>query len=100
MTSTQLFVPAAVVPMSAQVRGIVGHHHEMKGSRRDGEIATGTQVVLHRLVGLDRGHGGLFYPNRAHAITARVAATARTTITMSRTERSCSRKGLNPTSRR
>ena len=61
-------------------------------------MAARAEVLLLRLVGLDRGDGHV--ERIAHAITPIVASTASTTITMSSTVLSWSRKGLKPTPRR
>lgn len=52
----------------------------------DGEIATGAQVLLGRLIRLDRRD--CYVEKMAHAITAIVAAMASTNMTMSAVLRS------------
>lgn len=94
-TTSQLLVPAPMVPMTAQVGSVVGDDHEVEGPRRDDPLAARTEVFLHRLVGLYRVDG---YPEKiAHAMTASIARIATTTMTMSSVLFSCSRKGLKPT---
>ncbi len=74
---------------------IVGNHHNVEDPCRDGVVAARAEVLLVRLVGLNRGDG---HPEKiAHAMTASVANTANTTMTMSRTVFRCSRNGLKPT---
>lgn len=53
----------------------------MEGAGRDRVVATGTEVLLHRLIGLD---GSDSQPAKiAHAMTASMASTAMTTMAMS-----------------
>lgn len=83
------------MPVTSQVGPLVRHNHQMEGSRWDGEVTSGAQVFLARLVRLD---GANSYAEKiAHAITAKIDSTATITIAMSRTDLSCSRKGLSPT---
>lgn len=83
------------MPMTSQVGFIIRNHHEMKRSRRNGEITARAEILLDRLVRLDRTDG--YVEKSAHAITASIAAPATTTMTMSRVLFSWSRNGLNPT---
>lgn len=82
------------MPVTSQVGRVVWHHHDMERARGDGELAARAQVLLARLVGLHRGHGHV--EKIAQPITARVAITASTTITMSVALRSWLRNGLKP----
>jgi hypothetical protein len=84
--------------MAAQVDGVVGNHDQVECPRRYREITPGAQVLLEGLVGLNRADG--YVEKRAHAITASVAASAMTTITMSNADFSFSRNGLKPTLKR
>jgi len=98
MDTPQLLVPAPVVPVTTHVDRIVGDHHEVESPGRDGVVTARADVLFDRLIGLNGADG---HPeNIAHAITATVARTAKTTITMSSAVLSCSRNGLKPTSRR
>ena len=74
------------MPVPAKVGGIIRNHYEVKGLWWDRSLAARTDVVLPGLVGLDGCDG--YVEKRAHAMTAAVATTARTTMTMSSTERS------------
>lgn len=86
------------MPMPAQVGRFIRDDDQVEGPRRDGQITAGADVLLDCLIGLDRVDR--YVENRAHAITAMIAATARTIITMSTIDLSCSRNGLNPTPKR
>jgi hypothetical protein len=55
--AAHLLVPASLVPVSAQVGSVVGHDHDMECPRQDGQVAPGAEILLPRLVGLDRGDG-------------------------------------------
>lgn len=82
------------MPVTTKIRGLVGHHHDVESACPDGQVAPRAEVLLARLIGLDRGDG---HPEKiAHPITSKVATRASTTITMSAALRSCSRNGLNP----
>lgn len=95
MSSPQLLVPTAMVPMSPQIGSLVGDDHEVEGSRGDRPIASRTEVFLDRLIGLD---GSDSYAEKiAHAITASMARMATTTMMMSTMVLSCCRNGLKPT---
>jgi len=48
--------PAGMVPVPAQVRGVHRHRHHVAHARGDLAIATGTEIGLASLVGLDRPH--------------------------------------------
>jgi hypothetical protein len=88
-------VPAAVMPVPAQVGLVVGNDDHMEGSGRDRVVAARADVFLPGLVGLDGRDG---YVGRiAHTIAAMAAAPARTITTMSAALLSCFRKGLKPT---
>ena len=86
------------MPMPSQIDGLIGYHHYVKGPGRDGQLATGAEVLLLCLVGLYRVDR--YVEKSAHAITATVSRTAPTTIAMSNADFSFSRNGLNPTPRR
>jgi len=89
-------MPTAVVPVASHVHGVVGNHNKMEGLRRDRPLAPRTRVFLACLIGLDGGDG--YVENSAHAMRASAVPTANTTMTMSRTEMSWGRNGLNPMS--
>ena len=81
--------------MPAHVDLVVGDHDQMERPRWDRVVTARAEVLLDRLVGLDRVDR---YPAKiAHAMTAAMASTAMTTITMSMAVFLCSRNGLNPT---
>ncbi len=86
------------MPVTAQVGRLVRDHNEMERARWDRRLASRAEVLLLRLVGLDRIDG--YVEKIAHAMTANVASTAMTTTAMSRADFSWARKGLNPTSKR
>ncbi len=86
------------MPVTTHVGGPVRNDHEMERPRWDRQLAPRAEVFLLGLVGLDRVDG--YVEKMAHAMTANVDSTAITTMTMSRADFSCSRKGLNPTSKR
>ena len=86
------------MPMAPHVDVVVGDDDEVKRAGRDGSLTAGAHVLLASLIGLNRRDG--YVEKRAQAMTANVATTASTTMTMSRTDLSCSRNGLNPTPRR
>jgi len=89
-------VPAPVVPVASLVGGLVGDDDEVEHSGLDAQIATWAQIRLGGGIGLDRGDR---HPEKiAHTTTAIVASAAPTTMTMSRVDLSCRRKGLKPTS--
>ena len=48
------FVPASPVPMAAQVGSVLGGHHQVAYSGRDGAFTTRTDIVLAGCVGLHR----------------------------------------------
>jgi hypothetical protein len=48
--------PAGMVPVPAQVRGVHRHRHHVTHAPGDLAIATGTEIGLASLVGLDRPH--------------------------------------------
>ena len=84
-----------MVPVTSHFDGVVGDHHDMKGPREDGVVTAGADIGLHRLIRLD---GVDVHPAKiAHAMTARMASTAKTTIAMSSAVFWCSRNGLKPT---
>lgn len=76
-----------MVPMPSEVDGIIGDDDEVECAWWDSAFATGTDVVLDCLIGLDRVDG--YVENSAHAITANVATTTKTTTTMSNADFSC-----------
>lgn len=86
------------MPVATHVGRLVRNDHQMERARRDRQLAPRAEVLLLGLVGLDRIDG--YVEKMAHAMTAKVESTAITTMTMSRADFSCSRKGLNPTSKR
>ena len=86
------------MPVTTHVGLLVRNDYKMECARRDRQLAPRAEVFFLGLVGLDRVDG--YVEKIAHAITANVESTAITTIAISRTDVSCSRKGLNPTSKR
>ncbi len=87
-----------MVPVTAEVRGVVGHDHKMKRSGRDGALAPRTDVGLAGGVGLNGCDGDLVHRQAkiAHTTTATVTISATTTIAMSNVVCSCWRNGLSP----
>ncbi len=81
--------------MAPQVGLVFGDHHEVEHGGTDGALAPRTSVVLGSGVRLDGADA--HPPKNAHATATAVSSRAPTTIAMSATERSCLRKGLNPT---
>ena len=51
-----LLVPATPVPMTPEIRGIVGNHNKVSNTYLDEALTTGAHVALVCLVGLDRMH--------------------------------------------
>ena len=86
------------MPVASQFGIMIGNHYHVEGSRRDGLVTARTQVLLTRLVGLDRDDGHV--ERIAHAIAPMVTSTASATMTKSSAVFSCSRKGLKPMPRR
>ncbi len=86
------------MPVTTHIGRLVWNDDQMKCARRNRRLASRAEVLLLRLVGLDRIHG--YVEKIAHAMTANVANTAMTTTAMSRADFSWARKGLNPTSKR
>ena len=97
-------MPAAAVPVSAEVRRVLGNDDHVTRAFRDSGLASGTDVVLaglvrlhgrdeHRLEG-GIGHG--CYPRNAQRTTAIVSTPKPTTSTMSVIDRDWGRKGLKP----
>lgn len=79
--SAQLLVPTAVVPVTPQVGGLVGHYDHMKNTRRDGQLAARAEVFLDGCVGLHQVDG---HPEKiAHTSTATVARMPMASITVS-----------------
>src|SRR4051812_11778783 len=86
-------LPAAAVPVPAQVRGAVGNHDEVAGARRDLLLAARATVRLHGLVRLDAAHLDVVVvedrhrrrlpgqPWTAHATSAATITSAATTMT-------------------
>ncbi len=86
------------MPVPAQVRLVIGDHHEMERSRRDDVLTTRAEVLLARRIGLHRADR---HPEKiAHATTARIATSATIMAAMSAALLFCSRKGLKPTGER
>ena len=82
------------MPMSSQVRFVLGYHHKVALSRVDDSGTTRALVALAGRVRLDECD--YFYAKSAHNTTAAVTAVAPTTITMSASPRRWGRKGLKP----
>jgi|GEM_PF-2282520 len=87
-----------MVPVAPKVDGIIGDHHHMEGPRWDGQFTSRTEIFLLCLVWLYGVDG--YVEKRAHAITAAVATTTRTTMATSNADFSFSRNGLKPTLKR
>lgn len=94
--SPQFLVPAPMVPVATHVHCFIGDNHEMESPLRNGPFTSRTKVFLACLVGLDGTDG--YVESRAHAMSASAAPTANITMTISRTELSWGRNGLNPMS--
>lgn len=87
-------MPATVMPMTSQIRLMVRDHNEMEGPFGDGQIATGTQILLACGVRLHRADD---YPEKiAHNTKATAVPIARTTMMTSNGVLFCSRNGLKP----
>ena len=52
-----LLVPAAAVPMSPEVRSLVGYDDDVTDARTDLRLTAGTGIRLAGLIRLDRFHG-------------------------------------------
>ena len=96
--AAQLLVPAAVVPVTPHVGGLVGDYYQVEGPGKDHQLTSGTEIFLPGGVGLDGGDGHV--EKIAHAMTASMARTATTTMMMSTMVLWCSRNGLKPTPKR
>ena len=81
------------MPMTAQVGFLVGHHHQVKGSRGNHGIAAGARIALAGGIGLDRRDR---YPRIAHASKTTMMTTVPMTRAMSNGDLRAGRKGLNP----
>lgn len=69
------------MPVPSQIGLVVGHDHQMESAGGDNGLTAGADVLLARRVGLHRGDG---HPEKiAHARTAKIAANATITATMS-----------------
>lgn len=69
------------MPMTAQVRFVVGHHDHVECPGQDRHLAAWAQIGLAGRVRLHRGNG---HPEKiAHARTAKIATSATTITTMS-----------------
>ena len=91
--STELLVPATVMPVAAEVGGVVGHHDQVESPRRNCGVAAGAYVTLAggvRLYRRDR------YPRIAHASKTRTITIVPTTRATSSGDLRAGRKGLNP----
>ena len=72
-----------MVPMTSQVRFVVGDHDEMKDAGEDAQPATRADVLLAGRIGLHRGDS---HPEKiAHATTTTIATRATTIAAMSAT---------------
>lgn len=93
-SSSELFVPATVMPVTSQLRFMVRDDHEVKSAFGDREIAPGAQILLARSIGLHRADR---YPEKiAHNTKAIALPMASTTMNMSKDVIFCSRNGLKP----
>ena len=86
------------MPVASHVHGVVGDHHEMKGSGGNRALTAGAQVFLACLIRLDGADR--YVENSAHAMSASATPTATTTMATSRTEWPWGRNGLNPMPKR
>lgn len=79
------------MPMPPEIGRMVGHHHEVERSRRDGVVTAWTDVGLPGGMGLDGSDGDVVvgsHPAKiAQATTANVSAIAPTTMAMSKAVR-------------
>jgi hypothetical protein len=79
--TTHLFVPAAVVPVAAQIWLIVRHDYNVESPGHDRHLAARAEIGLASRVGLHRRDR---HPEKiAHARTAKIATKATTITTMS-----------------
>lgn len=74
--------PASVMPVAAQLRGLLGHDDQMADARRDVLVAARAEIRLARLIGLDAadldrpvGHLGINAHRRSTATTAKATTT-------------------------
>ena len=88
-------MPTAMVPVTAEIRGLIGHHDQVKGSFGNIPLTARAQIHLGRLIGLHRCDS--YVEKTAHAIRAAIAASATTTMTTSSVVLLWSRNGLKPT---
>ena len=86
-------MPATMVPVSAEIRRVVGHHDEMESPRRNGGVAAGAYVVLTSGVRLYRRDR---YPRIAHTSKITITKIVPATRAMSSGDLWAGRKGLNP----
>lgn len=54
--TTKLLVPTATVPMAPQIRCILWYDDQMSNAHIDHTVASGTNVTLACLIGLDGMH--------------------------------------------
>lgn len=79
-------MPAASVPVTSQVRGVLGNDDQVVGPGRDRQLTTGAQIRLAGGVGLDRDDHLVIHgqpPATAQATAAIVSISAPTTIATS-----------------
>ena len=82
------------MPVTAQVRSVVGHDDEVESALGNHLFASRADVLLPGGIGLNRADR---HPEKiAHKTSAIAAPTASTTMTMSKTVLRCSRNGLKP----
>lgn len=98
VTLSHLFVPTPVMPVSPKINVVIGHDNQVKRSLGNSQLAAWAQVFLGCLIRLDGTDR--YAANIAHAMTAKVATIATTTIAMSKADLSWSRNGLKPTASR
>ena len=71
-------MPAAVVPMTAVARLVVGNHHQVEGARGDSGLTAGADIRLASGVRLDRSDR---YPQIAHTSNSTTTTMVPMTIT-------------------
>lgn len=87
--SSLLFMPAAVVPVSAQVGSVLGHDHHMSGPGSYHLLTTRTQVLLASLIGMHGGNYRRVERGRHSAIRRRPRAPRRRSGERSRRRARC-----------
>lgn len=86
-------MPAALVPVSAEVGFVVGNYHEVEHARRDDAVTPRADVLLAGCMRLNRSDR---YPQIAHARRPTMTTMVAATRTRSRAFLRAGRKGLKP----